>query len=95
MFVKSSEILDFTVKIGVTRFELATSRPPAERATKLRHTPIVDIITKAMKNSKNKFKIIVTIQSAFAKSPLRGPPFAHVGLSPYRFIKFASGEQAP
>ena len=26
-------------KIGVTRFELATSRPPAERATKLRHTP--------------------------------------------------------
>ena len=28
-------------KIGVTRFELATSRPPAERATKLRHTPMI------------------------------------------------------
>ena len=27
-------------KIGVTGFEPATSRPPAERATKLRHTPI-------------------------------------------------------
>ena len=26
-------------KVGATRFELATSRPPAERATKLRHTP--------------------------------------------------------
>ena len=26
-------------KIGVTGFEPATSRPPAERATKLRHTP--------------------------------------------------------
>ena len=25
--------------IGVTGFEPATSRPPAERATKLRHTP--------------------------------------------------------
>ncbi len=27
-------------QIGVTGFEPATSRPPAERATKLRHTPI-------------------------------------------------------
>ena len=27
-------------KIGATGFEPATSRPPAERATKLRHTPI-------------------------------------------------------
>ena len=26
-------------KIGATGFEPATSRPPAERATKLRHTP--------------------------------------------------------
>ena len=26
-------------KIGAARFELATSRPPAVRATKLRHTP--------------------------------------------------------
>ena len=26
--------------IGATGFEPATSRPPAERATKLRHTPI-------------------------------------------------------
>ena len=28
-----------TLKIGATGFEPATSRPPAERATKLRHTP--------------------------------------------------------
>ena len=28
-------------KIGATGFEPATSRPPAERATKLRHTPEV------------------------------------------------------
>ncbi len=28
-------------KIGATGFEPATSRPPAERATKLRHTPII------------------------------------------------------
>ena len=27
------------IKIGAARFELATSRPPAVRATKLRHTP--------------------------------------------------------
>lgn len=26
-------------QVGVTGFEPATSRPPAERATKLRHTP--------------------------------------------------------
>ena len=26
-------------KVGATGFEPATSRPPAERATKLRHTP--------------------------------------------------------
>ena len=26
--------------IGAARFELATSRPPAVRATKLRHTPL-------------------------------------------------------
>ncbi len=32
-----------TKKIGATGFEPATSRPPAERATKLRHTPIVKI----------------------------------------------------
>ena len=27
------------IPIGAARFELATSRPPAVRATKLRHTP--------------------------------------------------------
>ena len=27
------------ISIGAARFELATSRPPAVRATKLRHTP--------------------------------------------------------
>lgn len=27
------------LEIGATGFEPATSRPPAERATKLRHTP--------------------------------------------------------
>ena len=27
-------------KVGATGFEPATSRPPAERATKLRHTPV-------------------------------------------------------
>ena len=31
-------------RIGVTGFEPATSRPPAERATKLRHTPGTEII---------------------------------------------------
>lgn len=33
-----------TLKIGATGFEPATSRPPAERATKLRHTPGTEII---------------------------------------------------
>ena len=33
------ETLDFKRKIGATGFEPATSRPPAVRATKLRHTP--------------------------------------------------------
>ena len=32
-------------KIGAARFELATSRPPAVRATKLRHTPSVPMNT--------------------------------------------------
>ena len=32
------------IKIGATGFEPATSRPPAERATKLRHTPRTEII---------------------------------------------------
>ena len=31
-------------RIGATGFEPATSRPPAERATKLRHTPGTEII---------------------------------------------------
>ena len=31
-----------TLKIGATGFEPATSRPPAERATKLRHTPKIN-----------------------------------------------------
>ncbi len=29
--------------VGVARFELATSRPPDARATKLRYTPILQI----------------------------------------------------
>lgn len=32
------------VCIGVVRFELTTSRPPAERATKLRHTPVLPAV---------------------------------------------------
>ena len=32
-----------TLKIGATGFEPATSRPPAERATKLRHTPFSNL----------------------------------------------------
>ena len=35
-----------TLKIGATGFEPATSRPPAERATKLRHTPTKLIYTR-------------------------------------------------
>ena len=34
-------ISDKSFIVGVTGFEPATSRPPAERATKLRHTPIL------------------------------------------------------
>ena len=39
MFFATLETLDFKEKIGATGFEPATSRPPAVRATKLRHTP--------------------------------------------------------
>ena len=39
MFFATLETLDFKGKIGATGFEPATSRPPAVRATKLRHTP--------------------------------------------------------
>ncbi len=35
-----SRVFTSMIKIGATGFEPATSRPPAERATKLRHTPI-------------------------------------------------------
>ena len=45
MFTQCLEALDFKGKIGATGFEPATSRPPAARATKLRHTPINYIIT--------------------------------------------------
>ena len=45
MFAQCLENLDFKGKIGATGFEPATSRPPAARATKLRHTPINCIIT--------------------------------------------------
>ena len=40
---KKSEYTVLT-KVGATGFEPATSRPPAERATKLRHTPGTEII---------------------------------------------------
>ena len=33
------------MSVGATGFEPATSRPPAVRATKLRHTPMDVIIT--------------------------------------------------
>ena len=36
---QTSETLEFVRNIGATGFEPATSRPPAVRATKLRHTP--------------------------------------------------------
>ena len=36
---QTSETLEFKGNIGATGFEPATSRPPAVRATKLRHTP--------------------------------------------------------
>ena len=45
MFAQCLGTLDFKGKIGATGFEPATSRPPAARATKLRHTPIYCIIT--------------------------------------------------
>lgn len=35
-------------KVGATGFEPATSRPPAARATKLRHTPVKIIIAKCV-----------------------------------------------
>ena len=45
-----------TPLIGVTGFEPATSRPPAERATKLRHTPCQIIIAKETAFEKTIFK---------------------------------------
>ena len=39
MFDMLLKTLIFKRKIGATGFEPATSRPPAVRATKLRHTP--------------------------------------------------------
>ena len=35
-----------SIKLGATGFEPATSRPPAVRATKLRHTPVINTIPK-------------------------------------------------
>ncbi len=37
---------------GVARFELATSRPPDARATKLRYTPITKLSIKLHKHSR-------------------------------------------
>jgi hypothetical protein len=41
--------------IGATGFEPATSRPPAVRATKLRHTPVMIIIPDFPQNAKHFF----------------------------------------
>ena len=41
VFIRNPGILYVCSTIGVTGFEPATSRPPAERATKLRHTPFL------------------------------------------------------
>lgn len=38
-YYKNTSRFDVHIKIGATGFEPATSRPPAVRATKLRHTP--------------------------------------------------------
>ena len=43
------------ILIGATGFEPATSRPPAVRATKLRHTPVKSIIAKVYRNVKKNF----------------------------------------
>ena len=42
--MKSCSVVKLFCLVGVTGLEPATSRPPAVRASQLRHTPIIDII---------------------------------------------------
>jgi hypothetical protein len=50
------QTLVFKEKIGATGFEPATSRPPAERATKLRHTPEQSYYNRNLKKINGKLK---------------------------------------
>lgn len=56
--------------VGATRFELATSRPPAERATKLRHAPISYaksiILTLSEKVNQFRKKTVIKQQGTFS-----------------------------
>ena len=52
---KVPKTFDFTKLIGATGFEPATSRPPAVRATKLRHTPRTSYILPNPKQKINHF----------------------------------------
>ena len=52
-FIEKSLNLGYNLLVGVTGFEPATSRPPAERATKLRHTPIEKSIPQLPLKSKD------------------------------------------
>ena len=54
---KKSSDLSKLFSVGATGFEPATSRPPAVRATKLRHTPVIFIIAELTENVKSNFQI--------------------------------------
>ena len=54
--IEMLQTLVFKEKIGATGFEPATSRPPAERATKLRHTPEQSYYNRNLKKINGKLK---------------------------------------
>ena len=61
--VNSVSLNNVFIWLGVTGFEPATSRPPAERATKLRHTPYSALLLyQIYLKNQWKFSIIIKIK---------------------------------
>ena len=65
MLLVFNKLKAFLRKIGATGFEPATSRPPAVRATKLRHTPVMNIIARCIFFCKCFLRVFLEILGCF------------------------------
>ena len=70
--------------IGATGFEPATSRPPAVRATKLRHTPERVIYYQITKKKAIVFQIFFTILNMLNKKTQANTPISRLSFTKTR-----------